>query len=204
MRRRWSSTDILFILNQWSVKHDSLWILDNTVDDRHFLMIVTCFLGPVYTNTFSYHFHRTALRENDQKRWSFSLKTITFEKGLQRRMTWNAVILLSCQQIVFPIVFTENADFWKRFNINHNLFQLFWHTNNKFTLVFTVFNCFHRFSCRRLKTTWKRCVDAIQSLRFDWKRYRLRWTRIRVDGSKGLYDLPSLQSNCSALLNHHF
>ena len=111
------------------------------------------------------------LHENDQKRWSFPLKTVLKTVSKVERFENDIVIMisLSCRRVVF----TENANIWERFNNNHKLFKLSWHANNSFSLV-VPFQSFSSFLCRRLKTTSKRyekrCVDAMQSLGLKiWK-----------------------------------
>ena len=76
------------------------------------------------------------------------------------------------------IVCTANVNIWKRCNNKHKLFKLSSHANNRFPLVFTVFNCFKwkrnvvrtliNFSCAKSPIG---CSDLITCMQCDawWK-----------------------------------
>ena len=88
-----------------------------------------------------------------------------------------------------------NADFWERCNNSHKLFKLSWHVNNRFRLVFTVFNRFHRFCVdgwqqyendTEMMCKCKTIVAfSLKTMSFSIKPYRFLWKRICVDGTLG-------------------
>ena len=105
------------------------------------------------------------LQENDQRRWSFSLKTITFENGLQsgkilKRYCYNDIVVVwtDCFHWKCKLLKTIQQAITNYFNyLDTQTIDFRWFL--PFSIVFI-------FSCRRLKTIRKQCVDAIQLLRF--------------------------------------
>ena len=120
------------------------------------------------------------IKNDDRFHWKrWPMKTVSKLERFENDIV--IMISLSCRRIGL----TENANFWKRCKNSHKLFKLSWHANNRFPLVFTVFNRFQRFRVDGWKRyengtkTMCRCntivAFSLKTISFSMKTYSCRW-----------------------------